>query len=111
ELDHGILFHSVSLSVVGLIVNNQWEALLYFTCRTPDLTITPGLTSINRNFFVSSATQDLTLPANSDSTLIIRNPHQNEGANPRLHLKKVTGKPAHSAPSTATSSTARRTPR
>ncbi|MFA5509221.1 MAG: hypothetical protein WC423_27615, partial [Vulcanimicrobiota bacterium] len=42
ELDHGILFHSVSLSVVGLIVNNQWEALLYFTCRTPDLTITPS---------------------------------------------------------------------
>ncbi|MFA5505738.1 MAG: hypothetical protein WC423_09960 [Vulcanimicrobiota bacterium] len=35
-----------------------------------------------------------TLPATSDSTLIIRNPHQNEGANPRLHLKKVTGKPA-----------------
>ncbi|MFA5507229.1 MAG: hypothetical protein WC423_17505 [Vulcanimicrobiota bacterium] len=35
-----------------------------------------------------------TLPATSDSTLIIREPHQNEGANPRLHLKKVTGKPA-----------------
>ncbi|MFA5506529.1 MAG: hypothetical protein WC423_13925 [Vulcanimicrobiota bacterium] len=29
-----------------------------------------------------------------DSTIIIREPHQNEGANPRLHLKKVTGKPA-----------------
>lgn len=35
-----------------------------------------------------------TLPTTKDTTLLTRNPHQNEGANPRLHLKKVTGKPA-----------------
>ncbi len=36
-----------------------------------------------------------TLPATKDTTIYDRGPHKNEGANPRLLLKKVQGKPAH----------------
>ncbi len=36
-----------------------------------------------------------TLSAMQDTTIYDRGPHKNEGANPRLLLKKVQGKPAH----------------
>ncbi|MFA5508961.1 MAG: tetratricopeptide repeat protein, partial [Vulcanimicrobiota bacterium] len=104
-------FWKTKFDPTGTLPNFQEVTILY----TPSLPLAPGQHSlellaadgsldngnsatytwtftVDPNHGVGPTTE--TLLTTRDSTLIIRNPHQNEGANPRLYLKKVTGKPA-----------------
>ncbi|MFA5508891.1 MAG: hypothetical protein WC423_25935 [Vulcanimicrobiota bacterium] len=94
SLTEGVNFERVVISLNRVLP--QGEHTIALSVRTVQaLNFTFGEASKSWNFFVSDAPPPpLSIKTTADSTLIIREPHQNEGANPRLHLKKVTGKPA-----------------
>ncbi|MGE0493527.1 MAG: hypothetical protein AB7S38_30235 [Vulcanimicrobiota bacterium] len=55
----------------------------------------PGLTTKTWSFTIANQASEAALYPSKDSTLRLRDPHLNEGANPRLILEKIQGKTTH----------------
>ncbi len=101
-LEEDVTFETVYLSA-DLGPLSPGTHTITLTVPVEDYRGGPGLTTVTRTFTVDpqdpqdppdDPTSD-TLPAIKDTTIYDRGPHKNEGANPRLLLKKVQGKPAH----------------